>query len=417
MTTRATDLTPRPLPDRGQPTDVTDSPGPFVVVHSLTSLVGMNLNMDMDHLPKTLHYGGAERIRVSSQSLARAAREYLRTDGTQQHAGAHALSTRSLPTAVTQQLEAEHGVDAADAHPLAALVVAATGLSINPSRPGQTKVMAYVPADAPARLARIVMTHLDDLDGPREAMEDTIAEWVAASQGSGTSPAGDGDPGTPLSGLPGELVTAAQDVLAPGTVEEIALFGRMLTELPSPERRIFSAAHIAHGFGADPLNRLTDEFTAHDDYQEGGVFSGSGMLGRQYLVSGTLYRQAALDRHQLRQTLALSGRSEADVEALAQSAERRWTRAIVRSLPKARRSRHGSAPRPALAVVATCDEALTAGPAFEEPVTSQPAGPHAAARLAAYLHHLGLRQGTALWQPPAGEAPPELPDVLTLKGY
>ncbi|MFJ1662448.1 type I-E CRISPR-associated protein Cas7/Cse4/CasC [Streptomyces anthocyanicus] len=416
MTPQATDLAPRPLPAHGAPTDVTDSPGPFVVVHSLTSVVGMNLNMDMDHLPKTLRLGGAERMRVSSQSLTRAAREYMRTDRTQQHPGAHALSTRSLPTAVAQQLETEHDVDTADAHPLAALVVAASGLSINPSRPGQTKVMASVPADAPAQLAGIVMTHLKDLDGPRDAMEDTIAHWVATSRGTATSPADD-DPVSPLKALPKSLVTAAKAVLAPGTVEEIALFGRFLAELPGPAGRTFSAAHIAHGFGADPLNRHTDEFTAHDDYQEGGVFSGSGMLGRQYLVSGTLYRQASLDRRQLRQTLALSGRSEADVEALAQSAERRWTQAIVRSLPKARRSRHGSPPRPTLAVIATSDEALTASPAFEEPVTIQPAGPHAAARLAAYLHHLGLRQGTALWQSPAGEAPPALPDVLTVKGF
>lgn len=416
MTTHATDLSPRPLPDRRAPTDVTTSPGPFVVVHSLTSVVGMNLNMDMDHLPKTLRYGGTERMRVSSQSLARAAREYMRTDRTQQHAGAHALSTRSLPAAVAQQLETAHDVDPADAHPLAALVVAASGLSINPSRPGQTKVMAYVPANAPAQLAHIVMTHLGDLDGPREAMEDTIAHWVSASQGTVTSPAGN-DPVSPLGGLPKSLVTAAQDVLEPGTVEEIAVFGRLLTELPGPFGRIFSASHIAHGFGADPLNRLTDEFTAHDDYQEGGVFSRSGMLGRQYLVSGTLYRQASLDRHQLRHTLALSGRNEAEVEALAQSAERRWTQAIVRSLPKARRSRHGSPPRPTLAVIATSDEALTAGPAFEEPITSQPAGPHAAARLAAYLHHLDLRQGTALWLAPTGETPPALPDVLTVEGF
>ncbi|MFJ6437796.1 type I-E CRISPR-associated protein Cas7/Cse4/CasC [Streptomyces sp. NPDC091416] len=416
MTTHATDLSPRPLPGRAAPTDVTDSPGPFVVVHSLTSLVGMNLNMDMNHLPKTLRYGGTERIRVSSQSLARAAREYMRTDRTQQHPGTHALSTRSLPTAVAQQLETAHDVDTADAHPLAALVVAACGLSINPSRPGQTKVMTYVPANAPAQLARIVMTHLGDLDGPREAMEDTIAHWVAASQTTATSPA-DGDPVSPLEGLPKSLITAAKEALAPGTVEEIALFGRFLAELPSPGGRIFSAAHIAHGFGADPLNRLTDEFTAHDDYQEGGVFSGSGMLGLQYLVSGTLYRQASLDRRQLRHTLALSGRSEAEVEARAQSAERRWTQAIVRSLPTARRSRHGSPPRPTLAVIATSDEALTAGPAFEEPITSQPAGPHAAARLAAYLHHLDLRQGAALWMSPTGQAPPTFPDVLTVKGF
>ncbi|MFJ2135969.1 type I-E CRISPR-associated protein Cas7/Cse4/CasC [Streptomyces sp. NPDC087845] len=414
MTTHATDLTARPVPAEGQVTDITSSPGPFVVVHSLTTLVGVSLNRDMNDLPKTLRYGGIERMRVSSQSLVRAAREYLRTDGS--HDRSDAVSTRSLPHAVARHLETEYDVDLADAMPAAALIVAATGLTISPADPGRTKVMTYVPADSAQQLSRLVMSHWNELADPRERMDEIIADALTTETAGRGAPSGRKTQAvSPAMDLSEPLVTAAQAALEPGTVEEIALFGRMLAGLP--RSRVFSAAHVAHGFSVDPLHRITDEFTAGDDYQDGGVFADTGMLGRQYLVSGTLYRQASLDRRQLRLNLAFSGKTDDEVEALAQSAERRWTRAIVRSLPSAKRSRTGSPPRPTLAVIAASDEALTAGPAFEDAITSQPAGTHAAARLAAYLHHLDLRGGTALWQSPTGDTPPGLPGVLTVKGY
>ncbi|MFJ5726393.1 type I-E CRISPR-associated protein Cas7/Cse4/CasC [Streptomyces sp. NPDC093149] len=413
MTTHTTDLTPRPIPAEGQVTDITNHPGPFVVVHSLTTVVGVSLNQDMNDLPKTLRYGDVERMRVSSQSLVRATREYLRTDGS--HDRTSAVSTRSLPHAVAQHLETEYDIDLADAIPAAALIVAAVGLNVSPANPGRTKVMTYVPADSAQQLSRLVMSHWDELARQRERMDEIIADALTAEAGRGASSGRKTQTVSPATEVPEPLVTAAQAALEPGTVEEIALFGRMLAGLP--RSRVFSAAHVAHGFSVDPLNRVTDEFTAGDDYQDGGVFANTGILGRQYLVSGTLYRQAALDRRQLRLNLALSGKTDDEVEALAQSAERRWTRAIIRSLPSGKRSRTGSPPRPTLAVIATSDEALTAGPAFEDAITSQPAGTHAAARLAAYLHHLDLRGGTALWQSPAGDSPPDLPDVLNVKGY
>ncbi|MFJ4741175.1 type I-E CRISPR-associated protein Cas7/Cse4/CasC [Streptomyces sp. NPDC088775] len=412
MTIRATDITPLPIPAQGAPTDITSSPGPFVVVHSLTTVAGVCLNRDMSDVPKTLWYGGTERIRVSSQSLVRAARQYMRTDGSQHTP--HAMSTWSLPSMVARHLETDHGVDPADASPAAALIAAATGLIVDPAAPGRTKAAAYVPEDSAQRLGRILISHWDELSEARDLVEEQIAEALQPA-GQGTSARK--TPARPISaaGLPSGMVTDAQAALEPGTVEEIAVFGRMLAGLP--RGKVISAAHVAHALGVDPLHLITDDFTGGDDYQDGGVFANTGILGSQYLVSGTFYRQAALDRRQLRQTLARSGKPEDEVEALAQSAERRWTRAIVHSLPSAKRSRTGSPPRPTLAVIATTDEALTASPAFEDVIHEQPAGPHAAARLANHLFSLGLRGGTALWQSPAGAAPPDLPGVLALKEY
>lgn len=267
MTLHATDLAARPAGAEGQITDVTRSPGPFVVVHSLTTVAGVNLNRDMNDLPKTLWHGGIERMRVSAQSLVRAARAYMRTDGS--HDRISALSTKSLPHAVAQHLEAKHNVDPADAGPAAALIVAATGLGVSPADPGRTKVMAYVSEDSAQQLSRIVISHWDELAVQRERVEDLIAEALNAAE-RGTSSRRKPSATIPAAGLPESVATAAQAVLEPGTVEEIALFGRMLAGIPGG--RVVSAAHVAHGFGIEPLHLITDEFTAGDDYQDGGVF-------------------------------------------------------------------------------------------------------------------------------------------------
>lgn len=414
MSIHATDLTRRRAPaGQAAVTDVTRAPGPFVVVHSLTTLAGVSLNQDFNNLPKTLSYGGTDRMRVSSQSLVRAAREYMRTDGT--HTGRDALSTRRLPEAVAQHLVDNHDIDPADAVPAAALVVAATGLGINLAEPGKTRAMTYVPDDTARQLSMLVTANWDDTAGPRAQMEDLIGEAIAAAAAPrGSSSGSRKTPPNPADSLPGRLIDAARAALSPGTVEELALFGRMLAEVPNSH--LTSAAHVAHGIGVDPLQMFDDDFTALDDFQDGGIFTQTAIVGQQYLVSGTLYRQAALDRRQLRENLARSGEDDNTVEELAQRAEQRWTHAITHSLPATRRSRTGSRPRPTLTVIASCDEALTAAPAFETPVPP-PAGTQAAALLAVYLHDAGLRGGAALWQSPDGTTPPPLPDILTVRGH
>ncbi|MFE4333259.1 type I-E CRISPR-associated protein Cas7/Cse4/CasC [Streptomyces sp. NPDC056831] len=409
MTAHATDLSSRTTAAEQDITDVTRSPGPFVVVHSLTTLAGVNLNRDMNDLPKMLPYGGVDRMRVSSQSLVRAAREFMRTDGT--HDVHNAVSTRLLPTKIAQHLEEEHGIDPADAVPAAALIVTAIGLGIHLADPGRTRALTYVPDDTALRLSRLVASHWDRLHNAREQMEELIAGAISAPATAQDPPA---KKESPAAALPGFLVSAARATLEPGTVEELAVFGRFLPEIPYG--RVDSATDVAHGFSVDPLQLFSDDFTAKDDYQDGGVFSGAGMLGQQYLVSGTLYRQAALDRRQLRKTLAHSGEDGTTVEALAQRAERRWTNAVIHSLPSSKRSRTGSPPRPTLAVIATCDQALTAAPAFESPI-SPPAGIEAAQRLATRLRNAGLRGGVALWSAPAREDPPPLPEELTVKDW
>ncbi|WP_197371580.1 type I-E CRISPR-associated protein Cas7/Cse4/CasC, partial [Streptomyces clavuligerus] len=128
---RPTDLTPAGPGHRVL--DLTALPGPFAVVHSLTTLIGVCPNRDRDQQPKTLVLGGAERMRISSQALIRAARTHLRT-----HTLHSAVHTRLLPAQTARRLQ-DKGIDTADAIPAAYAVVHGAGITMTPDDPTRTR--------------------------------------------------------------------------------------------------------------------------------------------------------------------------------------------------------------------------------------------------------------------------------------
>jgi CRISPR system Cascade subunit CasC len=403
MTITATDLS---LPESAYaPIELSALPGPFVVVHSLTTLVDVCLNRDVMGLPKSTTLGGVERMRVSAQALTHAARNFTRSHS---ETGVHGFNTRLLPGKTAEHLR-ERGVDGADALPAAALIVTAAGPSIDLAHPDRTLTSIYVSSSTPAALAELLLDRWDDLEDSRLAMEDAItaAAAVAAEPGRRRGrTAGKATSKGQADTVPAEIKGAAQQAFAPGLATDIALFGRMLPELPG--RNIRSAVMMAHAFTVDAKELVTDDFATRDEWGSGGVFSN---LGEQYLNSGTLYRYAALDRRQLRANLAAADAGES-VERIAQQTERDWTTAVAYTLPDARRSRTGSWAPPTLVVAATTRAPYTAAGAFETPITP-PAGVAAANRLTAFLGQVGLHAGVGRWLPPAGEPAPWLPQGIT----
>lgn len=404
MTVTATDLS---LPESAYPPiDLSALPGPFVVVHSLTTLVDVCLNRDIMGLPKSTTLGGVERMRVSAQSLTRAARSFTRDHS---QTGVHGINTRLLPGKTAEYLR-ERGIDGADALPAAALIVTAAGPSVDLAHPDRTLTSIYVSSSAPAALAEHLLDHWNELEDARLAMEKAITAAASATAEPGRKrgrTAGKATSRGQADTVPVEIKSVAQQALAPGLAADIALFGRMLPELPGGNVR--SAAMMAHAFTVDAKELVTDDFVTGDEWGSGGVFSN---LGEQYLNSGTLYRYAALDRRQLRANLAVAGADAETVERTAQQTERDWTTAVAYALPEARRTRTGSWAPPTVVIAATTAAPYTAAAAFETPI-APPAGIAAANRLTAFLTRLGLHAGTGRWLPPAGEPAPQLPDGIT----
>ncbi|WEH31947.1 type I-E CRISPR-associated protein Cas7/Cse4/CasC [Streptomyces sp. AM 4-1-1] len=398
------------LPETGFTIDLSEVPGPFVTVHSLTTLSGVALNRDQLGRPKSIAIGGVERMRVSAQAQVRAIRDAMRTSALPGEVPA--ANSRYLPREVSRRLQ-DTGTDAADADPAAALIVAAAGMSIDPAEPHRTRAAVSLPDTAPDVLSALVTLHWDVLQEAREKAEHIITGAVAPAPGTKRPP----NPGNPLNSaaalVPPAIAAQAREAFGPGR-SDIQLFGRMLTELPPPNGHIRSALEVAHAFSVDAMAVFADDFATRDDWNDAGVFA-SSMLGQQLLASGTLYRWAALDRRLLRANLADTDPDRDSVEANARTMERRFLTAATYTLPSTGKSRTGAAAWPTLAVAATCPLPLTAAAAFEDPVPA-PAGIEAATRLARYLRHAHLGGGIARWLPPNGEtAPAELPGHLTVE--
>lgn len=402
----ATDLD---LTDHGFTIDLSEIPGPFVTVHSLTTLSGVSLNRDQLGRPKSIAIGGVERMRVSAQAQVRTIRDAMRAATLPGEIPA--ANSRYLPREISRRLQ-DTGVDPAEADPAAALIVAAAGMSIDPAEPHRTRAAAVLPDSAPDVLADLVAANWPLLQAARDTAEHIIASVVAPAPGSKRPP----NPGNPLNAaavlVPPEIAARAREAFGPGR-SDVCLFGRMLAELPPPNGHMRSAVTVAHAFSVDAMAIFADDFATRDDWNDAGIFA-SSMLGQHLLASGTLYRWAALDRRLLRANLAAHDPDQASVEATAQNMERRFVTAATYTLPAAGKTRTGAAAWPTLTVAATCPLPLTAAAAFEEPVPA-PAGVEASTRLARYLRRARLIGGVAQWLPPNGEAAPPLPEQLTLK--
>ncbi|MDJ0386015.1 type I-E CRISPR-associated protein Cas7/Cse4/CasC [Streptomyces sp. G-G2] len=403
--------------------DTTDHDGNFVVVHILTTYTGVSLNRDFTNLPKIIQFGDAPRMRVSAQSKDRAVRTLFRgyTGETVQDTA----RSRLLPQQTARQLQAL-GHPAEEAHVQAALIVASAGMQIDKANTERTRAIAYVPAQAPERLAALATEVWDETAEARAKMGEAIDEAVAkrakkSTVGKNTDAEADteeprGRKGPESAGieapkLPQSIVERAAAAFAPGTIAELAIFGRMLAEVP--DGTIYSAAQVAHAFSVDPLAMTSDDWTAKDDWQDLGVFGAAGK-GTTYLASGTLYQYAALDRRALRATLSKSA-TPAEAEHLARLGEQLFVTALAYATPSSARSRTGSAASPTLTIAAATDYPFTAAACFESAIEA-PAAVSAAERLTTYLRraqrHTPLAGGICRWLPPAGEDCPALPSVI-----
>lgn len=405
------------------PINVTSQPGNFVTIHSITTFIGVNLNRDFNNLPKQINIGGIQRLRVSAQSKGRAMRLFFREHSAD--ASMTAAATRLLPQNIAQHLMEKTGASHDDAQAGAAVAVLATGIGIDWEKPDFTKAITTVPSGAAERLANLVESHWNDIKDAREAVADQIIKSKPSEDGAPKKRAAKkpatGEAAPPKFNinnynLPDGFTDQARLEFAPGTTAELALFGRMLTELPDGE--VYSSVQIAHSFGVDPYEEVQDHYTAVDDWQGDDVF-GAASKGERYLANGTLYAWASLDRNAVRETLAKSGAAAERVEQLAQEAETLFLNAFVYAVPSGNRSRTGSAVLPTFTVACTTDVPLTAAGIYQNPVEEN-AGIEASHRLAKYLRRTDVVApvlgGQALWLPTDDSDAPALPASITVLG-
>lgn len=262
----------------------------FIQLHLLTSYPPANLNRDDLGRPKTAFMGGAERLRVSSQSLKR----HWRTSDLFQEALAGHLGTRTKRLGREVQARLLEGGVAE----------------------GKAKDWAGSIADVFGKLEKnsVELSQLAHIS-PEErravdALTDTLIEEKRAPQAEEL-------------GLLRKTPSAA----------DIALFGRMLAD--DPGYNVEAACQVAHAISVHSVVIEDDYFTAVDDLNNGDEDRGAAHIGETGFAAGVFYSYICINRDQLIDNL--SGDEELADKAIAALAE-----AAIKVSPTGKQNSFGS---------------------------------------------------------------------------
>ena len=284
----------------------------IIELHAIQSFAPANLNRDDTGAPKDCTFGGVRRGRVSSQSWKRAIRVAFRDEVAGIPTGTR---TKRAHQKIVSRLESsDPGMDHERARHLAAVVLEAEPLGLNiRAEEGEEDE-----EETAVKTAQLVFFRDRDLDALAEIARDHADELL------GLPSSLSGEKAQPKLGR-----EAAKRVRAtmtePGDALDVALFGRMIAELP--EGNVDAACQVAHAIGTHRLASEFDYYTAVDDLRPEDT-EGADMIGTIQFNASCLYRYAALDVDQLARNLG----PMSDEGALASSVAA-FARAFVTAIP------------------------------------------------------------------------------------
>jgi CRISPR system Cascade subunit CasC len=262
-------------------------PGDMVQVHLLTAYPAALLNRDDQGLAKRITFGGAPRIRVSSQCLKKHWRdaEAIRSLGDQAD-----RSIRVFEERVAKKLQTDHGVSEDAARAVAAHLMSKTvdtEVDTDKYKEGQVYAKQLLV------LTRAETEWLAELGAE-------ILGRVKAAGGNPTDPKALEDAFAPNKdkALRKDLETRLQAL--PASVDT-AMFGRMVTS--DLFARVDAAVGVAHAFTTHQGMGEPDYFTAVDTLKGDEDDAGAGLIQETELTSGVFYVYAVIDMNQLRKNL------------------------------------------------------------------------------------------------------------------
>lgn len=303
-------------------------------VHMLQNFAPSNLNRDDTGSPKDCEFGGYRRARISSQCQKRAIRQEF-----QDLLPAHNLGVRTkrLVEAVADRLIAV-GHPEEEARPVAETAVASYGLGLD--KDGETQYLIF--------LGR------DELDAIAAACRDNWATLAAVATGER------GSKRDAKAAVSKELAAALKRALDGKRAVDVALFGRMLADLPDRNRD--AACQVAHALSTNAVSMEFDFYTAVDDLKPRAKDVGAEMLGTVEFNSSCYYRYANIDLRQLRENLG------GDTE-LTRATVRAFLEAVVRAVPSGKQNSFAAQNPPSLVMgVLRNDAAWSLANAFVKPV-------------------------------------------------
>ncbi len=314
----------------------------FVEFHLIQNFAPSNLNRDDTGAPKDAIFGGQRRARVSSQCFKRAIRLAAREHEliAVEHRG---IRTKKLQELLLQRLGQR---DPQQAVAKIELALGAAGLAL---KEGKTEYLLFLGEAEIAGFAALIEQHWDELAAAPNDDKEGKKDRKEAKKAAKAS-------------VPPEIARKAKALLDGGKAVDVALFGRMLADMPEVNQD--AACQVAHAISTHRVEREFDYFTAVDD-ESGPGEAGAGMIGQVEFNSATLYRYAVIDVQKL------LGNLQQD-RALTLSAIEAFVQAMVRAIPTGKQNSFAAHNLPSFVGVSLRHASpLNLANAFEKPVVAR----------------------------------------------
>jgi CRISPR system Cascade subunit CasC len=258
-------------------------------LHILQNFAPSNLNRDDTGSPKSCDFGGYRRARISSQAIKRAIRGEFKEKRLLEGADL-AIRSKRLVEEIANRL-ANGGRSPEEAKAVVEAALASLDIRLSSDRE-KTEYLLYFGEGEIQQIAQFAE-----------------GNWDALS----TSAAGQKKKGEKKDDETRRLAAELKQHLDGGKAADLALFGRMLADLP--EKNIDAASQVAHAISTHQVNFDFDYYTAVDDLKPEDT-AGADMIGTVEFNSACFYRYANIDIGQLKKNLGGdSGLTETTVRA------------------------------------------------------------------------------------------------------
>lgn len=253
----------------------------LIEIHALQNFAPSNLNRDDTGAPKDAWFGGTRRARISSQCVKRAVRQHF-ADLVEQKSFSLddiAVRTKRMLDVLTQSL-VEKGRDEAEANEKIKTVLATIKLMVKED--GKSQYLLFLGRREITDVADIINKRWDTITANDEVSTEKKKPGRAKKQAAQNA-----DP---------ELKKALDKVFNGGKAVDVALFGRMLADMP--EKNQNAACQVAHALSTHAVEREFDFYTAVDDLKPEDT-AGADMMGTVEFNSACFYRYAVIDWEKL----------------------------------------------------------------------------------------------------------------------
>jgi CRISPR system Cascade subunit CasC len=343
----------------------------FLQLHLLTAYPASNLNRDDTGRPKTVDFGGVQRLRVSSQSLKRAWRtSSVFTSALRHHMGTR---TQNLGLQLFDRL-LQSNIERSKAATIARYVAFAFArmTSKEGKNPLTSSQLVFISPSEYARAFDVVMKLAnDELSIPKE-----WASFLASGASGDEDEDGDGDGDTEektskktkVGKKPKKHPLATSLLETADSAADIGMFGRMLADDPTYNRD--AAVQVAHAMTTHGGTTEDDYYVAVDDLKDPGdrEDAGTSFIGVQEFGSGVFYVYVCIDTDLLTSNLAGD-------RALARDAVAALVESAATVAPRGKQASFASRSRASyLLVERGAQQPRTLAGAFLRPVTGSEAG-------------------------------------------